>query len=94
MSMPTAPNTWRLAVATKMLPGPTILSTFGTVCVPYANAATACAPPIVNTLLTPATAAAANTSWFNSPPGVGTTIMISCTPATCAGMAFINTEDG
>ena len=34
MSMATRPNTFRLAVATKMPPGPTILSTFGTVSVP------------------------------------------------------------
>ena len=34
MSMPTWPNTLRLAVATKMPPGPTTLSTAGMVSVP------------------------------------------------------------
>ena len=34
MSMPTCPTTWRLASATQRLPGPTILSTLGTVAVP------------------------------------------------------------
>ena len=34
MSMPTWPNTWRLAAATYALPGPTILSTRGTDAVP------------------------------------------------------------
>ena len=54
MSIPTWPNTARLAAATKRLPGPVILSTPGTVSVPYAKAATACAPPMVNTRVTPA----------------------------------------
>ena len=34
MSISTSPKTLRLAVATKMLPGPTILSTRGTLWVP------------------------------------------------------------
>ena len=62
--------------------------------VPCASAPTACAPPIVNTLSTPAMAAAANTKGFFTPSGVGTTMMICPTPATFAGMAFINTEEG
>ena len=37
--------TWRLASVTKALPGPKILSTFATLCVPNAMATTACAPP-------------------------------------------------
>ena len=45
MSMFTRPKTWRFASATYALPGPTILSTFGMLSVPYASAATACAPP-------------------------------------------------
>ena len=31
---------------------------------------------------------------FFSPLGVGTTMMISPTPATWAGMAFISTDEG
>jgi len=31
---------------------------------------------------------------LRSPRGVGTTITISPTPATCAGIAFISTLDG
>jgi hypothetical protein len=46
------------------------------------------------TRVTPAIAAAASTIWFFTPSGVGTTMMISCTPATLAGTAFISTEDG
>ena len=49
---------------------------------------------MVNTRSTPAMAAAAITSSFFSPRGVGTTITSSATPATLAGTAFINTEDG
>ena len=49
---------------------------------------------MVNTRSTPHTCAAANTNSFITPPGVGTTMMSSCTPATLAGIAFINTEDG
>ena len=78
--------------------------------VPYASAATAWAPPMVKARVTPATCAAASTSSLRSPrdaavapcppvatlprTGVGTTMMISDTPATWAGMAFINTLDG
>ena len=58
---------------------------------PQAKAATACAPPMQKARLTPATWAAASTSGFFSPRGVGTTMMISATPATCAGIAFIST---
>src|SRR5690606_2376381 len=94
MSMPTVPNTLRLASATYALPGPTILSTAGTVVVPNASAATACAPPIVNTRSTPAMHAAASTIALRTPSGVGTTITSSRTPATRAGSAFISTDDG
>ena len=54
----------------------------------------ACAPPIVSKRSTPHSAAAASTSGFASPPGVGTAITISPTPATWAGIAFISTLDG
>ena len=39
-------------------------------------------------------AAAASTIWLRSPPGVGTTMISSGTPATFAGIAFISTEEG
>ncbi len=94
MSMPTVPNTRRFAAATYALPGPTILSTAGTVAVPYASAAIACAPPIANTRSTPAIAAAASTIALRTPSGVGVTMTISPTPATFAGIAFISTLDG
>ncbi len=61
MSMSTAPNTRRFAVATYTFPGPTILSTRGMLRVPYASAPTAWAPPAAKTLSTPATRAAAST---------------------------------
>ncbi|CNL11725.1 Uncharacterised protein [Mycobacterium tuberculosis] len=49
---------------------------------------------MVNTRSTPAMQAAASTSSLISPRGVGTTMTTSVTPATLAGMAFINTDDG
>src|SRR3972149_3586872 len=45
-----------------MLPGPTILSTRRIVAVPYASAATACAPPTRQPSVTPAIRAAASTA--------------------------------
>ncbi len=54
----------------------------------------ACAPPIVKARETPARCAAARTSGLRTPSGVGTTITISPTPATCAGITFISTVDG
>jgi len=89
-SIPTSPNTSRLAAATYAFPGPTILSTRGTVSVPYAIAATACAPPITNTRSTPAIRAAA----IVSGDGPGVVMTISLTPATRAGTAVMTTVDG
>ena len=92
MSIPTCPTTWRLASATHRLPGPTILSTLGTVAVPNASAPTACAPPIRKIRVTPDRAHAART--VSVTPLGGTTATISRTPATIAGTAFITTDDG
>ena len=94
MSIPTmpAPATWRFASVTNRFPGPTILSTCGTVRVPNARAATACAPPTRNSRVTPASRAAASTT-SGVPPG-GVTITISGTPATTAGTVFIITVEG
>ena len=47
ISIPTSPKTSFFAQATKVLPGPTILSTFSNFFVPYANAAIVCAPPVL-----------------------------------------------
>ena len=47
ISISTVPYTNFFAAATKIFPGPTILSTRSMVCVPYAKAAMACAPPIL-----------------------------------------------
>jgi hypothetical protein len=94
MSMPTVPYTRRFAAATYALPGPQILSTGRIDSVPYASAAIACAPPIAHALVTPARCAAASTSGLRRPSGAGTTITISRTPATCAGIAPISTDDG
>ena len=92
MSMPTSPTTWRLASATQRLPGPTILSTRGIVAVPYASAAIAWAPPTRKIRVTPESAHAASTA--SVAPVGGTTAMISCTPATRAGTAFMITDEG
>ena len=78
------------AAATQTLPGPTIFSTRGTVAVPYASAATACAPPIRNSRETPASSPAAQT--VGSRLGLAATT--SVTPATRAGMAVISSDDG
>ena len=95
MSMSTRPNTCFFASATKRLPGPTILSTFGTDSVPNASAATACAPPTLKTRPTPATLAAARMAGLTLPSAEGgVTITISPQPASTAGMQFISTDDG
>ena len=78
-----------------MLPGPTILPTFGTLSVPYARAATACAPPIRKILSTPAIFAAAMMFGLGVPSFCGGVhIIISSTPAIFAGIAFIRTDEG
>src|SRR5205823_14374345 len=89
-SMSTSPYTCRFADATHALPGPTILSTRGTLAVPNASAAIACAPPSSNTRSTPASRAAS----IVSGDGPGVTITSSGTPATFAGTAVISTLDG
>ena len=95
ISISTVPYKSFLAVATKILPGPTILSTLGTLSVPYAIAATACAPPIRKILSTPASLAAARIFGFGLPFFIGGVhITISSTPAILAGIAFISTDDG
>ena len=50
------------------------------------------APPMRKTRVTPESAQAASTTSVT--PCGGTTAMISCTPATSAGTAFMTTEDG
>ena len=67
----------------------------GTQAVPSAMAATAWAPPIGNRRSTPSRAQAAATPAAAPPPGRGgeQTTMRS-TPATCAGMAVMSTDDG
>ena len=67
--MPTCPYTFFFASITKILPGPRILSTLGTCVVPNARAAMACAPLILKTRWTPATAVAANLSGCTLPSG-------------------------
>ncbi len=73
-----------------LVSGPTILSTRGTVAVPYARAAIACAPPMRNSRLTPAARAAAITIGA----GLGHATITSRTPAARAGMAVINNDEG
>ena len=94
-SMPTSPYTCFFANVTKILPGPQMMSTRGTVSVPNAMAAMAWAPPMRNMRSTPAMSAATSTAgagiWS---PLVGVQTMTSSTPATLAGMAVISTVDG
>ena len=78
-----------------MLPGPTILSTLGTLCVPKASAAMACAPPARTTVRTPASFAAARMGAGTLPSGPGGVVMtMVSTPAILAGMASISTLEG
>ena len=58
-SIPTTPDTCRLASCTHRMPGPTITSTRGIDSVPYASAATACAPVTAKYASTPHSCAAA-----------------------------------
>ncbi len=75
-----------------MLPGPTTLSTFSTLAVPRASAATACAPPSFTMWLTPASFAAASITSGTPPPrSGGVAITMRLTPAMRAGIAFMNT---
>ena len=84
-----------LAVATYTLPGPTILSTRGTLCVPYAMAAIACAPPSLTIWEIPAIFAAARMTAGTLPAASGGVHRkIFDTPAILAGIAAISTELG
>ena len=87
-------DTCCLAAMTYWLPGPKILYTFGTDCVPYAIAPIACTPPILNTLSTPTTLAAARIAGFTLPSVIGgVQSTISLQPAILAGVASINTVE-
>ena len=79
-----------LASATYAFPGPTILSTRGTLAVPYAIAAIAWAPPTWNTRSTPASMAAARTD----ASGRGHATITSRTPAARAVTAAIRSDEG
>ena len=83
-------ETSSLAAVTHWLPGPTILSTGSIVSVPYASAATACAPPTAYTSSMPSSRATASVA----SAGRGVTTAIRPTPATRAGTAAITSDDG
>ena len=83
-------ETRAFASATQALPGPTILSTRGTLAVPYAMAAMAWAPPSWNTRSTPASMAAASTA----ASGRGQATITSFTPAARAVTAAISSDEG
>ena len=94
-SMLTCPYTARFASATKILPGPTILSTLGIISVPYASAAIACAPPTLKIASTPAISAATSVAGLTFPSApAGVVIIILGTPATFAGTTFISVVEG
>src|SRR6185369_3279491 len=93
-SIPTTPNTIFFAAATYLLPGPVILSTRGTVSVPNASAAIACAPPTAYTSLMFSSINAAATAGFSENVRGGVVTTIRSTPATCAGTTFITTDEG
>ena len=70
-------------------------STGSIVSVPYAIAATACAPPIRYTSSTPASAAAASVESGMLPSAAGGVARTTCgTPATLATTAVMSTVDG
>src|SRR6516164_10847412 len=65
--------------------------------VPYANIASACAPPAACTSVTPSSAHAASTDGCGRPPLLswgGDATAIEATPAAWAGTMFITTEEG
>ena len=82
------------ASITKRLPGPNILLTRGTLSVPNAIAATACAPPLLKMACTPHFHAAykmAGCTLPSAPAGVHITTLRH--PAMRAGMASISTVE-
>ena len=84
-----------LAAVTHALPGPKILSTFGTVCVPYAIAAIACAPPTLNTRRTPQRLAMVSTAGSAVPSRRGGVQMMRVgQPAMRAGTASMIAAEG
>src|SRR5581483_5251647 len=94
-SVPTTPRSTRLAAATYTFPGPVITSTGAQSSVPYANMASACAPPAACTSRTPSSAHAASTTGCGRPSRCGgDATATAATPATWAGTTFITTEDG
>ncbi|CAM5647361.1 hypothetical protein SCYAM73S_03921 [Streptomyces cyaneofuscatus] len=87
----------RLAAATQMLPGPVTRLAGGQSSVPYANIATAWAPPAAYTSSTPSRAQAARIVGCGSPPKsscAGEATAMPSTPASWAGTTFMTTEDG
>src|SRR5262249_37841045 len=83
------------AAVTHPLPGPKILTTLGILSVPYARAATACAPPTLTTASIPQSSAAASTPRCAVPPGWGGAQTIrSGQPARRAGPPSMMTEEG
>ena len=91
----TCPYTIIFAAVTYLLPGPTILCTFGIVSVPYASPATPQGPPTLNILSHPAISAATSIAGFTVMFfSGGVTATISLTPATFAGSTVISIELG
>src|SRR5262249_36058476 len=93
-SMPSRPRSSRLAATTQMLPGPVTIGARGHDCVPYANIATAWAPPTAYTSVTPSSAQTARIVGCGRPPWArcgGLATAIEGTPATCAGTTFMTT---
>ena len=94
-SIRTSPESCRFASVTYAFPGPTMTSTRGTVSVPMASAATACAPPASKIRVAPAMRAAAATSGRMLPSCRGGVAMItSGTPASRATLAVMMTVEG
>ena len=84
-SMPTLPNSARLASATNLLPGPTITSAGLPVNRPSAMVAMACTPPRVMMTSAPARSKAYSRYGCMGPPRKGPEqAMIVCTPAALA----------
>ena len=85
-SIPTSPNSRRLASSTYALPGPTTTSTAGIASVPSAIAATAWAPPAAYTSVTPRSAQTARMAECTRPSAAGGEQHTDLgTPATWAG---------
>ncbi len=92
-SIPTLPNSWRLASATYALPAPTIMSTGSNSARPNAIAASAWTPPRQRIRSAPEEAIACSTAGWMPPPSRGGALATTRpTPATFGTTTVMKAE--